>query len=29
VNTLYKQYAESYATGQNPVNLQLVLDLGK
>jgi hypothetical protein len=29
VNELYKKYAESYATGQNPVNLQLVLDLGK
>ena len=29
VNTLYKQYADSYATGQNPVNLQLVLDLSK
>jgi len=29
VQTLYKQYAESYATGQNFVNLQLVADLGK
>ena len=26
---LYKKYAEAYATGQNIVNLQLVLDLGK
>lgn len=29
VNALYKQYAESYASGQNFVNLQLVADLGK
>jgi hypothetical protein len=29
VQTLYKQYAESYASGQNFVNLQLVSDLGK
>jgi hypothetical protein len=29
VQTLYKQYAEAYATGQNFVNLTLVSDLGK
>jgi len=29
VNALYKQYAESYASGQNFVNLTLVVDLGK
>lgn len=29
VNALFKQYADSYAAGQNPVNLQLVLDLSK
>lgn len=29
VNALYKQYADSYASGQNFVNLQLVQDLGK
>jgi hypothetical protein len=29
VQTLYKQYADSYASGQNFVNLQLVNDLGK
>jgi len=29
VQTLYKQYAESYASGQNFVNLQLVSDLAK
>src|SRR5262245_31329895 len=29
VNTLYKQYAEAYAQGQNFVNLALVTDLGK
>jgi len=29
VNTLYKQYAESYAQGQNFVNLTLVSALGK
>jgi hypothetical protein len=29
VQTLYKQYAEAYAMGQNFVNLQLVSDLGK
>jgi hypothetical protein len=29
VNTLYKQYAEAYAQGQNFVNLALVSDLGK
>jgi hypothetical protein len=29
VQTLYKQYAEAYATGQNFVNLSLVVDLGK
>jgi hypothetical protein len=29
VQTLYKQYAESYASGQNFVNLSLVADLGK
>jgi hypothetical protein len=29
VQTLYKQYAEAYASGQNFVNLQLVSDLGK
>jgi hypothetical protein len=29
VNELYKKYAESYATGQNFVNLQLVSDLSK
>ena len=29
VQTLYKQYADSYASGQNFVNLSLVLDLGK
>lgn len=29
VQTLYKQYAEAYAAGQNFVNLSLVSDLGK
>ena len=29
VQTLYKQYAESYASGQNFLNLALVSDLGK
>jgi len=29
VQTLYKQYADAYASGQNFVNLQLVNDLGK
>ena len=29
VQSLYKQYAESYASGQNFVNLSLVQDLGK
>jgi hypothetical protein len=29
VQTLYKQYADSYAQGQNFVNLALVSDLGK
>ena len=29
VNTLYKQYADAYAQGQNFVNLALVSDLGK
>ena len=29
VQDLYKKYAESYAQGQNFVNLQLVSDLGK
>ncbi|HUK32988.1 MAG TPA: hypothetical protein VLV86_03695, partial [Vicinamibacterales bacterium] len=29
VQTLYKQYAESYASGQNFVNLALVQDFGK
>jgi hypothetical protein len=29
LNTLYKQYAESYAQGQNIVNLTLVSDLAK
>jgi hypothetical protein len=29
VNTLYKQYAEAYAQGQNFVNLALVSDLSK
>jgi len=29
VQTLFKQYAESYASGQNFVNLSLVSDLGK
>lgn len=29
VQALYKQYAESYASGQNFVNLQLVSDLSK
>jgi hypothetical protein len=29
VQTLYKQYADAYASGQNFVNLQLVSDLGK
>jgi pyruvate/2-oxoglutarate dehydrogenase complex dihydrolipoamide acyltransferase (E2) component len=29
VQTLYKQYAEAYASGQNFVNLTLVQDLGK
>ena len=29
VQTLYKQYADAYASGQNFVNLSLVLDLGK
>jgi len=29
VNELYKQYAGAYASGQNFVNLNLVVDLGK
>jgi len=29
VNELYKQYAGAYASGQNIVNLSLVVDLGK
>jgi hypothetical protein len=29
VQTLYKQYAEAYATGQNFLNLSMVSDLGK
>ncbi len=29
VQTLFKQYADSYASGQNFVNLDLVQDLGK
>jgi hypothetical protein len=29
VQTLYKQYADAYASGQNFVNLTLVADLGK
>jgi hypothetical protein len=29
VQDLYKKYAESYASGQNFVNLQLISDLGK
>ncbi len=29
VQALYKQYAEAYASGQNFVNLALVIDLGK
>src|SRR5262249_1989471 len=29
VNTLYKQYAEAYASGQNFVNLALVQDFNK
>jgi hypothetical protein len=29
VQALYKQYAEAYASGQNFVNLSLVVDLGK
>jgi hypothetical protein len=29
VQTLYKQYAEAYASGQNFVNLSLVANLGK
>jgi hypothetical protein len=29
VQTLYKQYAEAYASGQNFVNLMLISDLGK
>jgi hypothetical protein len=29
VQALYKQYAESYATGQNFVNLALISDFGK
>jgi|SRR6185503_9108568 len=29
VNDLYKKYAESYASGQNFVNLSLIADLGK
>ena len=29
VNTLYKQYADAYASGQNFVNLTLVSDLAK
>jgi len=29
VNALYEKYAAAYATGQNPVNLQLVSDFGK
>jgi hypothetical protein len=29
LNTIYKQYADSYAQGQNIINLNLVQDLGK
>ena len=29
VQTLYKQYADAFASGQNFVNLSLVSDLGK
>ena len=29
VQTLYKQYADAYASGQNFVNLTLIADLGK
>ena len=29
VTALYKQYADTYASGQSPVNLTLVSDLGK
>ena len=29
VQTLYKQYAEAYASGQNFVNLQMVSDFAK
>jgi hypothetical protein len=29
VQTLYKQYAEAYASGQNFVNLTLVTDFNK
>jgi hypothetical protein len=29
LNEMYKKYAESYATGQNIVNLALVNDFGK
>ena len=29
LNTIYKQYAESYAQGQNIINLALIQDFGK
>ena len=29
LNTIYKQYADSYAQGQNIINLNLILALGK
>ena len=29
VQTIFKQYADSFATGQNFVNLTLVSDMGK
>ena len=29
LNTIYKQYAESYAQGQNIINLNLIVAFGK
>ena len=29
LNVIYKQYAESYAQGQNIINLNLTIDFGK
>ncbi len=29
LNTIYKQYADSYAQGQNIINLNLITEFGK